>query len=325
MLIHSIFSVGPRLRGDERNQRLALHQYRAGALRTLALAHDPEALGDFGIGFHQPAEIAAETILVELVVGLDVPQPAAVGRDLVGHDNAHHLVFPQPPGFHLEVDETDADAEEKPRQKIVDANGKRHDVIDLLRRGPAKGGDVLFRYHRIVELVVLVVELDDRARKLRAFLDAEPLRQRACGDITHHDFERNDLHLANQLLAHVEAANEVRRHSYVVEVLEYIFRDSIVEHALAFDHFVLFGIEGGGVVLEMLDQRSRLRAFIEDLRLAFVNAASAAHGSVPWFVKVHRVAVAPCCATLQDPRLRDRTESAGLSQGPGHEFNLADR
>src|SRR5262245_51337835 len=246
MLIHSIFSVGPRLRGDERNQRLALHQYRAGALRTLALAHDPEALGDFGIGFHQPAEIAAETVLVELVVGLDIPQPAAVGRDLVGHDDAHHVVFPQPAGFHLEVDETDADAEEKPGQKIVDANSKRHDVIDLLRRGPAESRDVLFRYHRIVELVVLVVELDDRARELRAFLDAEPLRQRACGDISHHDFKRNDLHLADQLLAHVETTNEVRRHSDVVEVLEYVFRDSIVEHATAFYPFVLFGFHRSG-------------------------------------------------------------------------------
>src|SRR5262245_18995609 len=304
---------------------LPLHQHGSGALRPLAFAHDAETLGNFSVGLDQPAEIAAETVLVELVVGLDVPQPAAVGGNLVGHDNAHHIVFPQPAGFHLEVDETDANAEEKPGQKIVDANGKRHDVIDLLRRGPAESRDVLFRYHRIVELVVLVVELDDRARELRALFDAEPLRQRACGDVTHYDLERNNLDLANQLLTHVETANEVRRHSDVVEVLEYIFRDSIVEHALAFDHFVLFGIEGGGVVLEVLDQRSRLRAFVEDLRLAFVNAASAAHGSVPWFVKVHRVAVAPCCATLQDPRLRDRTGSVGLNQGPGHEFNLADR
>ena len=92
----------------------ALHQHRSGALRALALAHDAKAFGDFGVGLDQAAEIAAETVLVELVVGLDVPQPAAVGRNLVGHDDAHHIIFPQPARFHLEVDESDADAEEKP-------------------------------------------------------------------------------------------------------------------------------------------------------------------------------------------------------------------
>jgi len=51
---------------------------------------------------------------------------------------------------------------------------------------------------------------------LRAFLNAEPLRQRACGDIAHTDFERDDLNLADQLLAHVEAADEVGWNSDVV-------------------------------------------------------------------------------------------------------------
>ena len=170
-------------------------------------------------------------------------------------------------------------------EEVVDADGERHDVVDLLRRRPAERGDVLLRHHRIVELVVLVVELDDRARQLRALLDAEPLRQRARRDVAHDNLERDDLHLADQLLAHVEPADEMRRHADVVEVLEHVFGDAVVEDALAFDHLVLLGIEGGGVVLEMLDQRSRLRSFIEDLRLAFIDAAAAAHRSVPWFVE----------------------------------------
>src|SRR5207302_576901 len=57
---------------------LALHQHRAGALRTLVLHEDAEALGDFGIGLEQAAEVPAETILVELLVRLDVPQTAAI-------------------------------------------------------------------------------------------------------------------------------------------------------------------------------------------------------------------------------------------------------
>ena len=154
-------------------------------------------------------------------------------------------------------------------------------------RRPAEGRDVLFRHHRVVERVVLVVKFDDRARQLRALVDPQARRQRTGGDIAHHHLERNDFDLADQLLAHVEPADEVRRHADIVEVLENVFRDAVIQHALAFDHFMLLGIEGGGVVLEMLNQRSRLRALIEDLRLAFVNAAAAAHRDVPWFLKVH--------------------------------------
>src|ERR1700724_931017 len=153
----------------------ALDQHRSSALRTLAFAHDAQALGNFGIGFEQAAEVAAEAVLVELLVRLDVPQPAGVRRDFVGDDDAHQVGFPQPAGFHLEINETDADAEEQAGQEIVDADGERHDVVDLLRGRPAERGAVLFRHQGIVELVVLVIELADRARQLRAFLDAAPL------------------------------------------------------------------------------------------------------------------------------------------------------
>src|ERR1700729_2894095 len=88
-----------------RRRASALDQHRPGALRPLAFAHDAEPLGDFGVGFEQAAEVAAEAVLVELLVRLDVPQPAGVRRDLVGDDDAHQVVFPQPAGFHLEIDD----------------------------------------------------------------------------------------------------------------------------------------------------------------------------------------------------------------------------
>ncbi len=146
---------------------------------------------------------------------------------------------------------------------------------------------MLFRHHRVVELVVLVIELDDRARQLGTFLDAEPLRQRSGGDIAHHHLERNDLHLANQLLAHVEAADEMGRDTDVIQMLEQELRNPVVEDALALDHLVFLGIECGGVVLEVLDQGARFRSFIEDLGLAFVNATPTAHWDVPCVVEVH--------------------------------------
>src|SRR5450755_1426841 len=84
-----------------RRRPSALDQHRPGALRPLAFAHDAQALRNFRIGFEQAAEVAAEAVLVELLVRLDVPQPAGVRRDFVGDDDAHQVVFPQPAGFHL--------------------------------------------------------------------------------------------------------------------------------------------------------------------------------------------------------------------------------
>src|SRR5712692_3007987 len=277
----------------------ALHQNRPGALRPLALAHDAEPLGHLGIGFEQTAEVAAETVLVELLVRLDVPQPARIGRDLVRHHDPHEIVLPQPAGLHLEVDQTDADAEEQAGQEVIDADGERHDVVDLLRRRPAEGGDVLLRYHRIVERIVLVVELDDRAGQLRPLLDAEARRQRARRDVAHDHFERDDLHLADQLLAHVESADEVGWNPDVVEVLEYVFGDAVVEDALAFDHLMLLRIEGGRVVLEVLNQRTGLGALVEDLRLALIDAAAAAHRNVPWLEEIH---FRPWLSLFRSPR-----------------------
>ena len=73
----------------------------------------------------------------------------------------------------------------------------------------------------------------------------------------------------------------MRRHADLSELLEQIFGDAVVEDAFALDLVVLLVVEGGGVILEMLDERPRLRAFIEDLGLAFVNAPPAVH---VWFL-----------------------------------------
>ena len=122
-------------------------------------------------------------------------------------------------------------------------------------------------------------------------LDPEPLTERAGRDIAAHDLQRNDFDLANQLLAHVEPTDKMRRHADVVEVLEHVLRDPIVEDTLALDHLMLFRIERGGVILEVLDQGTGLRTFVQDLCLAFINATPTAHGDVPCFVEIHEFGV----------------------------------
>jgi len=94
----------------------------------------------------------------------------------------------------------------------------------------------------------------------------------------------------------------VGRHPDVVEVLKQVLRDPVVEDTLALDHLMLFRIERGGVVLEVLDQGTGLRAFIQNLCLAFINATPTAHGDVPCFVEIHVFGV------LRLPGLRPTAE-----------------
>src|SRR5262245_1704267 len=128
----------------------------------------PEPARDLLIGLDQAAHIAAEAVLVELVLRLDVPAPAAIGRNLVGEHDAHLLVLPETAELAFEIDEPDADAEKKAGEKVVDAERERHDVVELLRVGPAERGNVLLGDHGVSELVGLVIELDDRERATRA-------------------------------------------------------------------------------------------------------------------------------------------------------------
>src|ERR1700739_3942527 len=77
----------------------------------------------------------------------------------------------------------------------------------------------------------------------------------------------------------------------IVEVLKQVLRNPVVEDALALDHLVFLGIERGRIVLEVLDQGTRLRTFVKDLRLAFINAAPPAHWDVPCVVEIHEFGV----------------------------------
>jgi hypothetical protein len=96
-------------------------------------------------------------------------------------------------------------------------------------------------------------------------------------DIAHHDLDRDDLDLADQLLAHVEAADEVGGDADPAEQGEDMLGDTVVEHALAVDRALFLRVERGGVVLEILDQRAGFGTLIEDLCLAFVDLAAACH------------------------------------------------
>src|SRR5690606_36028879 len=91
--------------------------------------------------------------------------------------------------------------------------------------------------------------------------------------------EGNYLNLANELLAHIETAHEVGRDANFAKPRHDILGYAVVQHPLAGDDAALLVIEGGRVVLEILDQRSRLRPLEENLGLAFIDLPAPGHRS----------------------------------------------
>ena len=105
----------------------------------------------------------------------------------------------------------------------------------------------------------------------------EPLRQAAGGDVADHHLERDDLHLADELLAHVQAADEVGGNADLGQPHHQVFADAVVQHALAGDDALLLRVEGRRIVLEILHERAGLGTLEQDLGFSLVELAAAGH------------------------------------------------
>src|SRR4051812_38007320 len=73
------------------------------------------------VGFLDIAEVAAEPILIQLLVGLHVPQAAIVRADLVSQHDPHLVILVEPAELELEIHQLEADAEKEAEEEIVDA------------------------------------------------------------------------------------------------------------------------------------------------------------------------------------------------------------
>jgi hypothetical protein len=144
-----------------------------------------------------------------------VPEAAAVRADLVREDDAAVVVLPDPAELELEVDEADADAGEQAAHEVVHAH--RQSAMSSSPPGsPAEAGDMLFRRSSDRRARRLVIIFDDRSGELRSLPRSEPLRRlpaRRCAPPP----RRHDLDLTDELLAHVEAADEVGRDADLAE------------------------------------------------------------------------------------------------------------
>src|SRR4029078_968479 len=103
----SVTTMGAFILHPSTRAALTFDQDRSARRRSLALAHNAETPCHLRICFEQSSEIPAKAILVALVVGFHMPQPARTRRNLVGYHDAHELVLPQPSRFHLKIDQPD--------------------------------------------------------------------------------------------------------------------------------------------------------------------------------------------------------------------------
>ena len=201
---------------------------------------------DFLIRILDAAEVAAEAVLVELLVGLDVPEAAGVGAYLVGEDDGP---VAQAAELELEVHKLDAVLEQQRLEQLVYEEGVALDGLYLLRRGELESQGVVGVYERVAQLVVLVGELYGRRVKGDALLDAVALREAAGGDVADDDLERHDGDLLYQGLALGELLDEVGGDAVLLEHAHEAVGEAVVDHALAHDGAALFAVEGRGVIL----------------------------------------------------------------------------
>ena len=78
------------------------------------------------------AQVPAEAVLVQLLVGVLVPQAAGVGGDLVSQNDG---AVTGPAELQLEVHQADARGQEELLEQVVDLEGQADDGVDLLSGG----------------------------------------------------------------------------------------------------------------------------------------------------------------------------------------------
>ena len=108
---------------------------------------------------------------------------------------------------------------------------------------------------RVAQLVLLVADVENDVRRLRALLDAEALGHRTGDDVAHDHLQRNDRHLAADLVAVVDRLDVVGLDAGLLELLENNRRNGIVQHALSLDRGLL----------DVVESRSRILVVDDDL------------------------------------------------------------
>lgn len=111
-----------------------------------------QTLHDLGVGFFHAAHVAAETILIQLLVGLAVPQAAGVGADLVSQNDC---AVGQAAEFQLKIHQSHAAGQPEGFQRVVDPEGVVFNGLDLFGGRQLQSEGVIGVEQRVAQLVVL--------------------------------------------------------------------------------------------------------------------------------------------------------------------------
>ena len=119
-----------------------------------------QAVHHLGVGVLHAAQVPAEAVLVQLFMGLGVPEAAGVGADLVRQDNGPVL---QAAELQLEVHQGHAAGGPEGLEEVVDLEGVLLNGLNFLLGGQLQGQGVVLVQKRVPQVVVFVGELDGRA------------------------------------------------------------------------------------------------------------------------------------------------------------------
>ena len=209
-------------------------------LRTEHPAHH------FLIGLLHIAQVTAEAVLVQLLVGPGVPEAAGIGGDLVSQNDS---AIGQAAKLQLEVDEPHAALGKKGLQYLVDLQSHGADGLDLLPCRQLQGQSVRGVQQRIVEVIVLVGELEGGLIEGDALLHAVAFGEAPGGDIADDDLQGNDPDLLHHGLPIVQLLDKVGGNAGGGELAHEEVAHAVVHRALAPDGSFFCPVESGGIVL----------------------------------------------------------------------------
>src|SRR5699024_1781080 len=209
-----------------------------------------QAFEDLVVGLFHVAQISSETVFVQLLVGVHIPQTAGIRGNLVCQDDGSVRQFSE---LDLEVDQLHAGVQEILLQKLVDFTGICFDGINLFLGSQSQSQRVVIVDEGIAQRVVLVAELQNRAEQLFSFLHAHALGKASRSYVADNHFQGNDIHFLYGRLPVRQLLHKMGGNSGLLKLLEHIVGHAVVHHTLAGDGSFFLSVERGGVIFVIHD------------------------------------------------------------------------
>lgn len=208
------------------------------------------AFEDFGVGFHDVAEVAAEAVFVHFFAGFEIPEAAAVGADFVGEDDLG-WIFGEAAEFEFEVDEAQVALGEEIAEDFVDFESGFAEEGEVVCGGEFEFADVVVVDEGVAEFIGFDAKFDDGLGELDAFFEAGAFAEAAGGEVADDDFDHEDVDFFDFDVGFVDLADEVGGDAFFFEEGVDEGADGVVEAAFVLELGFFLAVEGGGIVFEL--------------------------------------------------------------------------